>query len=302
MDKKLYILDPSETLEDLEEFYFPPYITLAHMFHAPEGWSLKPRVLKQYQLQYVVEGVADYEISGIPYVTGKGDLLFQGPGEDHSVRTRPGKPYVCLSIVFHFGDSDYPLHELLAAPPSAAAPAQRPHDMGNYAEHPLENSLTELVHLYRQPGLLPKQRCQHLLIGVLTSLAQLRSGEVGSPRKVGAIEPSGTAKLIQIRNYIDERLQSGFRHDELERLTGWSRNYIISQFKRAFGMSPLQYLVWIRLEKAKELALQSGLSFSEIAAEVGYSDIHAFGKIFKRKTRMSLSQFVATLYRDTPDR
>jgi len=299
MTKKLYILDPSETLEDLKEFYFPPYITLAHMFHAPKGWKLKPRVLRQYQLQYVVEGAADYVIGGIPYRTEKGDLLFHGPGEDHYVCTRPGKPYVCLSIVFHFGDADYPLHELLAAPPSSPTAAQRPHDMGNYAEHPLDNSLTELVHLYRQPGLLPKQRCQHLLMGVLTSLSQLRHAEADSP---GAKEPSGSAKLIQIRHYIDDRLQSGFRHDELERLTGWSRNYVISQFKRAFGMSPLQYLVWIRLEKAKELALQSGLSFSEIASEVGYSDIHAFGKIFKRKTGMSLSQFVATLYRDTPDR
>ncbi|MNY79267.1 DNA-binding transcriptional regulator AraC [compost metagenome] len=66
-------------------------------------------------------------------------------------------------------------------------------------------------------------------------------------------------------------------------------------------MSPLQYLVWLRLEKAKELALQSGLSFGKIANEVGYTDIHSFGKIFKRKIGLSLTQFVATLYTDTPD-
>ncbi|XID92998.1 helix-turn-helix domain-containing protein [Paenibacillaceae bacterium WGS1546] len=298
MTKKLYFLDPSETLEDLKEFYFPPYITLAHLFHAPANWSLKPRVLRQYQLQYVVEGEADYIIEGIPYATRKGDLLFHGPGETHYVITKPGKPYVCISIVFHFGNTDYPLHELLAVPPTAS-PVQKTHDMGNFAEHPLEIGLTELVHLYRQPGLIAKQRCQHLLMETLTNLARLRRPDDATN---GAKDSSGTAKLIQIRNYIDARLQQGFRHDELEKLTGWSRNYIISQFKRAFGMSPLQYLVWIRLEKAKELALQSGLSFSEIASEVGYSDIHAFGKIFKRKTGMSLSQFVATLFRDTPDR
>lgn len=296
MTKKLYYLDPSETLEDLREFYFPPYITLAHMFHAPEDWSLKPRVLKQYQLQYVVEGCAEYVIGGIRYHTAKGDLLFHGPGEAHCVNTVPGKPYVCVSIVFHFGSAEFPLQDLMSFGRSGT---ENPHDMGNYSDHSLENRLSELVHFYRQPGTLSKMRCQQLLMGILLALSEARrTNEAASAVK----ESAGSAKLVLIRNFIDSRLQSGFRHEELERLTGWSRNYVITQFKQAFGMSPLQYLVWIRLEKAKGLALQSGMSFSEIASEVGYSDIHAFGKMFKRKTGMNLSQFVATLFRDTPDR
>mgnify|MGYP001455804702 CR=1 FL=1 len=236
-----------------------------------------PRVLKQYQLQYSVEGEADYGIEGRTYRTVKGDLLLHGPGELHHVKTIPGdKPYVCVSIVFHFGGIEFPMSGLIR---SGTADSESLHLMGNFSEHPLENQLFELVHHYRQPGVYHQLKAQHLLMGILLALAKGRNPD---PKPSKAKELAGAAKLILIRNYIDNHLKDGFRHQELEKLTGWSRNYIITQFKRTFGMSPLQYLVWIRLEKAKELALQSGLSFGEIAAEVGYADIHAFGKIFKK--------------------
>lgn len=296
MSKKLYFLDPAETLDELQDYFFPPYITLAHMFHAPPDWSLKERTLKQYQLQYVLEGEADYLIEDILYRTTKGDLLLHCPDESHTVTTFADKGYVCLSIVFHFGNTEYPLRSLLSF---GQHQPMHPHFIGNFSEQAIENQLSELIHHYRQPGLYHQQFSQNLLMNVLLTLAEHCNDKIGT---LESRESSGTAKLILIRNFIDKRLQKGFRLDELKSITGWSRNYIIQQFKQVFGMTPFQYLIWIRIEKAKELALQSGFSFSEIAEQVGYSDIHSFGKIFKRKTDMSLSQFVDTLFKDTPDR
>lgn len=294
MSNKLYFLEPDDTLEQLQDYYFPPYLTLAHMFHAPDGWSLKPRQLKQYQLQYVLEGAAEYVIEGRTYTTHRGDLLFHGPNERHHVRTMPGTPYVCISVVFHFGGVSFPIHDLLG--PETAGGG---HYMGNFANQVLENKLSELVLHYRQSGLYHQLLCQNVLMRILLQLSAASDalGPAASKK-----EDANKAKLILVRNYIDSHLREGFGHRDLEKLTGWSRNYIIVQFRKAFGMSPTQYLIRIRLEKAKELALQSGLSFSEIASEVGYVNIHAFGKIFKRKTGMSLSEFCATLFKDTPDK
>lgn len=291
--KKLYFMEPNDTLEQLEQYYFPPYITLAHMFHAPNGWKIKPRSLKQYQLQYVVEGVADYHINGHSYVTRRGDLLFHGPNESHRVSTRPNEPYVCISIVFHFGNSGFPIHQLVKTNNEIS-----PHYMGNYHNHNMERQLSELVHHYRMTEITDQFHCQSLLIQILLQLAkQKKELAVSSSKK----ENANKAKLILLRNYISSHLQEGFDHKDMEHLSGWTRNYIITQFRRTFDMSPMQYLVWLRLEKAKELALQSGLSFGEIANQVGYTNIHSFGKIFKRKTGISLSQFCASLFKDTPD-
>ena len=63
-------------------------------------------------------------------------------------------------------------------------------------------------------------------------------------------------------------------------------------------MTPIQYLIYIRIEKAKELAVQEGLTPSEIAHRVGYSDVHTFGNMFKKKTGISISAFCELLFTD----
>ena len=85
------------------------------------------------------------------------------------------------------------------------------------------------------------------------------------------------------------------RHADLERISGLSRNYLILQFKSVYGLTPFDYLSWVRVERAKELAIQHDLTFTEIAERTGYSDVHTFGRMFKKKTGMSLSQYCAAV-------
>lgn len=120
--------------------------------------------------------------------------------------------------------------------------------MGNYTNHTIETKLSELVFHYHQAGLYHQLLCQNLLMQILLHLTKMNKELTLTVKKK---EDANKAKLILARNFITSHLREGFHHTELEKLTGWSRNYIISQFREAFGMSPVQYLVWIRLEKPK---------------------------------------------------
>jgi len=272
-------MHPAETLPWMEDFHAPPYITMAHTFHAPRGWGIDHRVMNQYVLQYVVSGTAEYPVSGTHYVTGPGDLLFHRPGEPHSIRTVPGNPYICISIVFHFGAQPFPEERLFGDR----------HLLGRFDGHPVERMLTELVRLYQQPGLPAKLRCQGLLLQLL--------GEAASPREEpGSREkPSSLAKLVLVKNFIIDHYDEDIGHAHFEKVSGLTRNYIIRQFKLVFGMSPIQYLTWVRVQKAKELAIQTDLSAGEIARSVGYADVHTFGRMFKKKTGGSLTEFCSSL-------
>ncbi|TLS52799.1 AraC family transcriptional regulator [Paenibacillus antri] len=283
-EKPLFFMNPNEAIEPLQDVYFPPYITLAHLFNAPEGWAIRKRVLHQYQLQYVMNGVADYRIGDITYETKRGDLLFHRPGEEHDVTTRPGKPYACLSIVFHFGETVFPMEELL---PKA-------HAMGNFIGTELEKKLSELVVSYKLPGLVNQFQSQSLLVDILLQLSlglRERADSSSTPS-----QRNNHARMVLIRNYIVEKYRNNVQIGDLEKLSGLSRDYMIEQFKRTFGMTPIQYLIHVRVEKAKELALQGGLTVGEIAERVGYADVHTFGKMFKKKTGYSLSRFCASLF------
>lgn len=282
--KPLYYLSPKDTLSELSDTYFPPYITLAHTFNAPAGWGIHSRVLKQFQLQYVLNGSAQYTIEGHPYLTQKGDLIFHRPGERHSVSTIPGQPYVCLSLVFHFGQSAFPLDDLVSTT----------NYLGNFASHEIERKLTSLVVHYRQPGLVHQLHAQTLLMEMLltfNSLAGERSVQEATPA-----QRNNFARLVLAKNYIIEHFAEEIKIKDLEVLSGFSPDYLIVQFRMTFGMTPIQYQIHLRVEKAKELAVHEGLTPTEVAQRVGYSDIHTFGKMFKKKTGTSLSQFCATLF------
>jgi YesN/AraC family two-component response regulator len=59
--------------------------------------------------------------------------------------------------------------------------------------------------------------------------------------------------------------------------------YISKIFKEETGESPINYLIKIRLEKAKEILLnENSGSIKSIANHVGYDDVYHFSKLFKK--------------------
>ncbi|QJD86471.1 helix-turn-helix domain-containing protein [Cohnella herbarum] len=278
----LAALHPQETLEALSDFRFPPYISLAHIFNAPRDWGFSGRILKQYALNYVIGGRGEFAVGDVADVVEKGDVFFYRPFEVHGLRALPGKEFISITVVFHFADAPFPMEELLHGT----------HWLGNYAGQPVEHHFAELVAKYRQPGLDNRLACQALLLSILSETSR----QVCVPKPEEPERRKNLARLILVKNHIENHLDRNLNVPEIERLSGLSWNYIITEFKKTFGTTPMQFLIWARISKAKELALQSPLSFGEIAAQVGYNDIHAFGKMFKKKTGMSLTDFCSSLY------
>lgn len=70
-----------------------------------------------------------------------------------------------------------------------------------------------------------------------------------------------------------------------------SRSYLTSKFTKDLGMSPSQYLIKLRINKAKHLLINTPSSINEIASLVGYEDIFYFSKLFKNKENISPSHY-----------
>jgi YesN/AraC family two-component response regulator len=66
--------------------------------------------------------------------------------------------------------------------------------------------------------------------------------------------------------------------------------YISKIFKELMGDSPINYLIRIRLSKAKELLQKSNLSIKEISEAVGYKDPYYFSKLYKKYYGISPSK------------
>lgn len=265
-------------------YFHPPYITLAHLFHAPQLWGVASRQLSSYQFQYVVEGAAEYVIEGRTIMTRRGDLIYHSPSQVHEVRTFPDEKYICISILFDFGEILYPVERLLG----------QDRYLGNFAGHAVEKLLTQLITHHHQPGLAHHAMCQGLLMQIIGEIAGWKQDQEHTTPGQQKIK----TKMVLIRNYIAENFDRGLMHRELEELAGLSRNYIIVKFRNTFGMTPFEYLTRVRIERAKELGIQTKMSIGEIANRVGYADVHTFGRMFKQKMGSSFSEFCSSMVTD----
>jgi len=72
-------------------------------------------------------------------------------------------------------------------------------------------------------------------------------------------------------------------------------SYLSRKFKSECGISFIDFLARLRLEKAIELVQNSDKRSYEIAEEIGISDPHYFSIFFKKKMKMSLSEYKKTL-------
>jgi AraC family transcriptional regulator len=84
-------------------------------------------------------------------------------------------------------------------------------------------------------------------------------------------------------DYIKAHLAEDLSLDDIAAQVGISRYYFCQLFKRSTGMSPYQYVIKCRIDRAKELLLfRQDCSIADVAFQVGFSSQSQFTKHFKR--------------------
>ncbi|MGM0883487.1 MAG: response regulator [Bacillota bacterium] len=97
--------------------------------------------------------------------------------------------------------------------------------------------------------------------------------------------------IYDVIQYIENRYQQEITLQDIANQFFLSREYISRKFKQVTGENLSDYLVRIRIEKAKLLLLNPNLKISQIAQMVGYADEKYFSKVFKKMAGQSPNQF-----------
>jgi AraC family transcriptional regulator len=122
----------------------------------------------------------------------------------------------------------------------------------------------------------------HLLRNYCTTFPKLSSYSNGLSQ----------AKLTLVTDYINTHLHQDLNLSEIAAIAQMSPYYFLRLFKQSMGITPHQYILQRRIERAKYLLQHSQLSIADIAVRVGFCDQSHLTRCFKRIFGITPKQFM----------
>ena len=112
-------------------------------------------------------------------------------------------------------------------------------------------------------------------------------GDAPTDKKSSAV--ISEAKLYMAKNFTVSNLML----QDVAKAVNMSNSRFSTVFSQQNGQTFTEYLIYLRLKKAKELLRTTDKRSSQIAFDVGYNDAHYFSYIFKKNVGMTPSEYRA---------
>lgn len=232
------------------------------------------------ELAYVLSGKGKYLIEGQEFDVEAGDLVICNPGVKHThVVINSKEP----TIEFISGFTDF--HFKNMAPNSIELPDK------SYILHTTAELKQEISkHCYSMIAERESNQVgryfmfkTHLMQMLLLVMREIADVEKTDQKGYNFETYNKNYAVNRIISYLNENYEHKISLEQIAHNMYLSPVYISKIFKEETGESPINYLIKIRLEKAKDILLNcEGGSIKNIANQVGYDDVYHFSKLFKK--------------------
>lgn len=98
-------------------------------------------------------------------------------------------------------------------------------------------------------------------------------------------------RLTKAKDYIESNYSENVTLQELSQVSSLCRHHLLRKFKSLFKQTPYQYLTDVRLERTKELLVNTNKSITEICQLTGYESLSSFSLLFRKKFAQTPQDF-----------
>jgi len=98
-------------------------------------------------------------------------------------------------------------------------------------------------------------------------------------------------KIKETVFYMKDNLKEKLTVELMAKKSELSTSHFSTLFRKATGMSPMDYFIHLKLQKACMLLYLSETKIKDIAAKIGYDDPFHFSRIFKKNMHVSPNQY-----------
>jgi AraC-like DNA-binding protein len=237
-----------------------------------------PQVLDYYLVHYVVSGKGTFRCMGQDYHLERGGSFFIFPGELVSYTSDEQHPWCYRWIGFKGSRVDEYLH-MLGISQHHPVNVTNQHRKVNALFHQLEQKLHA-----RQPHC--DMQSQGYLRLILAEYAQDLHETTVPTEEVSGIQQ----QIEQAIRWLTLQHNQPISIEQMAQSLGYHRTHLSKMFKQHTGMSPMNFLLKIRMERAR-LLLQESLTVEQVASSVGFADALYFSKQFKKWFGRSPSEY-----------
>jgi len=136
-------------------------------------------------------------------------------------------------------------------------------------------------------------RWNELSIGFVIALLERHGCDPGS-RPVGMLDH---VTLRRVRDYMNDHLDEPMNITTLAKVSSRSPFHFTRMFARSVGITPYQYVVRLRLQRALQLIREGRMGLAHVAATTGFADHAHMSRWFRRVYGVSPSRVVAEFRR-----
>ena len=236
-----------------------------------QDWVIGDHGASFHKFYFFLEGSCQITIEDTLYTVCPGDWFFIPAGVRHSYTHLPGEEFEKHWIHFDLYPNDS-LPQLLQLPYRVQGNEETATAFALLSRCNASNDLTDKLHA--KAALLT-------LLAQYICLSNVRSIPVLS-------EEDG--RIHQVLTYIHKHLAQPLTNDILSSVCHLHPNHFIRFFSKKTGQSPASYVMRCRMERARQLLIQSDLPVSHIAEQVGLPDQSHFSRLFRNTFAMTPTQ------------
>lgn len=243
------------------------YVQEVGHFQTLAPYFTEREYLNSFLMVYTIAGRGSLTYRGHTYELGPHQAFLINCMEYQYYKTEPDHPWELLWVHFN-GQGATPYYEtyelanspVLTLPPDSQAPSM----------------LRELIVHQQERTMRSEFISNRLLIELLTDmllvLPDIGTTIVKAPQHV-------RNAISQMEKHYNQKITL----NQLAALSSVNKFHLAKEFKRYTGFSPNEFLINVRMSRAKELLQYSNLPVSQISMEVGIDNVSHFIRLFKER-------------------
>lgn len=108
------------------------------------------------------------------------------------------------------------------------------------------------------------------------------------------IGTSSNAVLLHLKDFVRRHISEKISLETLQKVAHMSKSSLTRLFKKELGMSPMEYVITQRLERAKELLRQTK-SVKESCFGAGFTEVNYFVRLFRSRVGVTPGAYILNL-------